>query len=360
MATLCSGEDAPPAVRYEKAEKLLRLALDLQGTAGGLTLADIQKRFEVSRRTAERMRDAVERLLPQLEEVNAGEIPKRWRLPAGTAGRLASVTADELAELRAAAVLFRRENLNRQAAVLDGLSAKVQALLPRDAATRVEPALEALMEAEGFALRPGPRPRVREEVLEALRKALLACRKVRLHYRFRDTGELSRQMVCPYGFLYGSRHHLVAYSMRARDYRLYILPNIERAELTEWPFERDPEFSLAAYAARSFGVFQEEPFEVVWRFSPEVAADAREYLFHPTQTMEEQPDGSLLVRFHAGGVLEMCWHLFKWGEAVEVLAPKRLRNAYRTMIESVRRSVTRTLGPRKSEYGQEKGKGDAQ
>jgi len=62
---------------------------------------------------------------------------------------------------------------------------------------------------------------------------------------------------------------------------------------------------LQTFAERSFGVFQEEPFDVVWRFSPTAAADARQFLFHPTQTMEDQPDGSLIVRFRAGGALEM-------------------------------------------------------
>jgi hypothetical protein len=30
-------------------------------------------------------------------------------------------------------------------------------------------------------------------------------------------------------------------------------------------------------------------------------------LFHPTQTSEDEPDGSLIVRFRAGGTLEMYW-----------------------------------------------------
>jgi hypothetical protein len=39
-------------------------------------------------------------------------------------------------------------------------------------------------------------------------------------------------------------------------------------------------FSLREYAERSFGVFQEKPLDVVWKFSPKVAPDAREFLFH--------------------------------------------------------------------------------
>ena len=101
------------------------------------------------------------------------------------------------------------------------------------------------------------------------------------------------------------------------------------------PFERDPAFNLQAFANRAFGVFQnEEEFgEVVWRFGPRAAAHARGFEFHPGQTLEDQDDGSLIVKFSAAGHLEMCWHLYLWGDQVEVLAPERLR----AMVEGHRR-----------------------
>ena len=50
-------------MRYERVGDIVRLAIRLQGSRGGLTIADIQDEFSVSRRTAERMRDAVEAAL---------------------------------------------------------------------------------------------------------------------------------------------------------------------------------------------------------------------------------------------------------------------------------------------------------
>ena len=315
-------------LRYEKLETLLRVALDLRGNAEGLSLEDMQGRYGVSRRTAERMRDAIERVFPQLEQANPGELPKRWRIRSGVISNLTGFSIEELAALNSAVKLLRRENLSEPSARLETLSAKLRTLIRPEAARRIEPDLEALTEAEGTALRPGPRPLIAAEILSNLRHAIIACRKVNLHYRARGTGRLSRQLVCPYGFLYGNRHYLVAYSMnsKARDYRLFSLSNIEKVEVTDFPFRRYKEFLLSAFAERSFGVFQESPFDVVWRFSPNVAADAKTFLFHPTQTLEDQPDGSLIVRFRAGGALEMCWHLFTWGNEVEVLAPPHLRN----------------------------------
>jgi len=47
-------------VRYERLTDIVKLAIRMQGLRGGVTLDDIQAEFGVGRRTAERMRDAVE------------------------------------------------------------------------------------------------------------------------------------------------------------------------------------------------------------------------------------------------------------------------------------------------------------
>ena len=170
-----------------------------------------------------------------------------------------------------------------------------------------------------------------------LREAIKGAWPVTLHYRARETGAHSRLLVQPYGFLYGNRHYLVGFhaSPDVEAIRLFSLANIKKVERAEGQFTRDPNFSLDAYAANSFGVFQEEPFNVVWRVSAEAADDAREHLFHPSQVFEDQPDGSLVVRFKAGGFLEMCWHLFTWGGAIQVVEPQELIDVMREQLENV-------------------------
>ena len=100
-------------------------------------------------------------------------------------------------------------------------------------------------------------------------------------------------------------------------------------------FAREPGFDIAAHAARAFGSYQDEARhgEVVWRFAPTAAPTARVFVIHPGQRLEEAADGSLVVRFEASGWLEMAWHLYQWGDAVEVLAPEGLR----ALVEGHRR-----------------------
>ena len=72
--------------------------------------------------------------------------------------------------------------------------------------------------------------------------------------------------------------------------------------------------------------------EVVLRFDARTAPDTPAFLFHPDQVIEENRDGSLTVRFRAGGIDEMCWHLFTWGESVSVEKPTRLRRRLAEMF----------------------------
>jgi len=313
-------------MRFEKADNLLQLALEMQAARGGLTLADIQEKFAVGRRTAMRMRDAVLRNFPQAEEVETDERVKRWRLPSGTLDRLINFTADELAALENAIRLLDRDNREDEAAELATLLGKLRALMRPEVARKVEPDLEALLEAEGLAMRPGPRPRIMITVVEDLRQAIKACRKVRIRYRNRRTGKSNDRLVHPYGFLHGHRNYLIAWheNPKANKVALFSLPNIESVVSLDDGFVREDGFDLAAFAARSFGLFQEDPYPVVWRFAPEAAADAADFVFHPTQTLEPQSDGSLIVRFTAGSDLEMAWHLYTWGDKVKVLEPKSL------------------------------------
>jgi predicted DNA-binding transcriptional regulator YafY len=313
-------------MRFEKLEKILSLARRMQGSSEGVSLADIEQDLGVSRRTAERMRDVICRVYPQTETVDDGGNRKRWRIPARVLTGELVLTADELAALSAAQGMFKRENLRSQARAVQSALEKAQAMMKPELRSHVAPDLEALTEAEGLAMRPGPRPRISDEVMAALRQAIKACRKVRIHYRTRGTKKLTRLPVHPYGFLYGNRHYLVAYNpyRYSRGYRTFSLSNIDKVETLDASFRRDPNFSLAKYAERSFGVFQEKPVDVVWRFKPEAADDAREYLFHPTQKLKDLPDGSLEVSFRAGGLLEMSWHLFTWGDRVKVVKPKKL------------------------------------
>jgi predicted DNA-binding transcriptional regulator YafY len=328
---------------YERTDDIVTLALAMQSSTEGVSLADIQRMSRCSRRTAERLRDAVFRAFPQAEEFADGSRTKRWRLPAGTSNRLVSFVADEFVELRLAADDLRRTGLASRASSVEGMALKLRALTRPQLLTRLEPDIEALLAAEGLTARPGPKPLIRSEVLAGIREALKAGRSLHILHRPRaaargQTVVAHWRAVQPHGVLYGMRHYLVATATGKTEPYLWSLPNIEAIRDGAPLATPLLPFDLTAFAARSFGVYQEAPMDVIWRFSPAVAEDARAYSFHPTEAKEEQPDGGLIVRFRAGGAVEMCWHAFMWGTEIEMLAPVELRDRYLSLLDAARAS----------------------
>ena len=308
-------------MRYSRQEDLLRLAVMMQGSAEGVSIADIQQTFGVSRRTAERMRDAVLRAFPQLEERPGVNGQKYWRFPPGTLGKMVEPTVDELTAGHRAASIARREGDLDTAETLEGLLSKVKAMFREDRRRRVAADLEAQLMADGVAFRPGPRERIEPEILRSLREAILVGVMISADHRARGSGKLSRNTrLGPIAMLFGDgRQYLLAWSEYQDDLRLFSLAGFERIDLEDDVFERPEGFDLQDWLADSFGVWREEPQDVEWRFLPEVADEAATYVFHPRQETERLADGSLTVRFRAGGRQEMAWYLARWGDNVEVI-----------------------------------------
>ncbi|WP_443749344.1 helix-turn-helix transcriptional regulator [Asticcacaulis solisilvae] len=317
---------------YERAQELLRLALMMQGSRLGISLDQIRDEFAVSRRTAERMRDAVRDIFPDLEEVDGPDRQKCWRLPAGSANSFISYDATELQDLNLAIEDAERQGLDERAANLKALRVKLSASLKAQQQRRIEPDLESLIVAEGFAVRPGPRPKVAQDALRLVRTALMRQCRLQAQHRSRRNQTLKTVVLEPCGLLFGPRVYLVACSGDETQPKLFALDGLSDIQLLDASCAPRPEFSLRGYAEQAFGIFQEKEQDIVWRFRPEVSADVRDYHFHPRQQLTELDDGSIEVSFTCGGLREMGWHLFTWGEDVEIVSPPALREHYRDAL----------------------------
>ena len=138
-------------MRYERLSDITRLAIRLQGLRGGMTIADIQQEFGVSRRTAERLRNAVEDAFSPLETVEGSGRQIHWRLQSPSLRQLVRVSAGELAELASAAEGLERVGLTERAEAMRTLSVKLRAMSQPRSPDELDAGLAALMDAEGLA-----------------------------------------------------------------------------------------------------------------------------------------------------------------------------------------------------------------
>jgi predicted DNA-binding transcriptional regulator YafY len=287
------------------------------------------------RRTAERMRDVVDDVFGPLDHIDDGR-KRRFRLAARGLDRFVTTpTIDELTELENAARALETAQAPDRAAHLRSLRDKIGASLRTDERRVLSLNVEEQIRVEAFACQVGPHPMSDPSVLSALREALLAGRVIRFNYGG-DDGEPPRwRKVVPYGLLFGPRYYLVASVKSLPGPVLFRLDRIHGVKVTDETGRPPDDFNLKAYAEHSFGVFQEDPEDVELRFAPSAARDARTYLFHPTQTFADEADGSLTVRFHAGGVKQIAYHLMTWGPAVTIVAPPTLQDEMCEQVEAL-------------------------
>ncbi|GAN77983.1 helix-turn-helix transcriptional regulator [Acidisphaera rubrifaciens] len=319
-------------MRLDKPVQLLELARAIEATgAEGMTIEGMAAKLRVDYRTAQRYRDALRRLFPHMEEQQR-ENRLYHSLRPGV-DRLFNVpTTDELAELAMARLGLENTGADGRAALLRSLAGKVAAMVPGRNWTTIAPDLEALVAAEGYAVQAGPRPVDNSETLATIREALKACEALSLCYKSASNPEGRRRRVSPWGLLYGRAYYLIGPEDgwdKPVPWRLDRISDVRRDGARTDP---PADWTIIDYAADSFGIFHEPPSDIALRFLPAAAPTADRFLFHPRQTKEWQADGSLVVRFTAGGLLELSRHLFTWGTTVEILAPDGLRDLLRTTL----------------------------
>lgn len=316
-------------MRHEKTALLMALARALAASSTGLTLDEMAEVLGSGRRTAERMRDRLEDLFPGLEEIRDPPT-KRWRIASKLDSFLKAPTAAELAALKTARDVLVGAN-PAAAADLEALESKLLATMGSKL-NRLEPDIEALMQAEALAIQPGARAMADRTKLSVLRDGLLMLRQVRFTYLGGSRSGAVRTVV-PYGLLFGGEVYLVARETgkpEASTPAMWRLDRIETPEILDGAGGPPEGFSLSDFARRSFGVFQEDTtVDVTLRVLPDYAEEARRWLFHSSQSFETAPDGALIVRLHGGGLRELAWSLFRWGGKLEIIEPEALRREMR-------------------------------
>ena len=141
--------------------------------------------------------------------------------------------------------------------------------------------------------------------------------------------------------MFGRANYLVAADRESGRIQTFRLDRMSAVRAEEGVATPPADFDLQAYASQSFGIYQDEIEDVVLKVSPAGADEARAWRWHPTQSVEDQPDGGVEVRFRASGMRELAWHLFTWGEQVQIVSPARLRAVLRGELEASLRALDR-------------------
>jgi len=170
-----------------------------------------------------------------------------------------------------------------------------------------------------------------------VRGAVWAARQLDLLYpRSDDQGAQWRRvephgLVCKAGVWY-----LVAYCQMRRDFRTFRVSRIEDLVVRDETTRPRPGFNLQAYWEQSRRQYEEQtmPFALVLRVAP--AARRRTWNAEGT-VLEEEADGSLVVRIDTESAQAAIAYALALGAAATVLDPPEVRDAVAAAARSIAR-----------------------
>ncbi|MEW6325258.1 MAG: WYL domain-containing protein [Nitrospirota bacterium] len=214
---------------------------------------------------------------------------------------------------------------------LDAFWKKAQAIFPDEARAALEEAQSLYVVLD----RPGMDFTRQKPIMRELDRAIRDRRRLEMTYGSPKKGE-RQYLIDPLNLLFHGRClYLAAYTHNYKEIRHFSLDRIKKISPTGETFTHQAQ-PVDKMKREAFGLIWEEPFDLVVRFDKEVAYYVKGRVHHPSQRIEEQPDGGVIVRIRAGGWDAMkCW-ILTFAQHAEVLEPKALREEIKKDLEEMR------------------------
>lgn len=317
------GSSGPPG--RAQLPRLLELIMAIQSDRfpNARALAD---RCEVSRRTIYR----------DLDTLAAAGIPVEYR-PDRQGYQLArgcSVPLPGLDEKEAMAILVLARQWGGGASLdllrhaRDGALKLVRAL-PPEVRNRILVRAEPIPDVTPRT----PMPRDRKLVYDAILDAMAERLQVRIWFREDGDGSPETTKVSLYRLVLGrGTWFVVGRSTLHRQVRVFRIPWIERASTTNDPSTIPPRFNLERFLGLAWAMERGDARHEVWlRFSARLAPEIREAHWHGSQRLAELPDRRADLHLEIDGLDEILGWVLGFGDQVEVIAPRELRERVRTL-----------------------------
>jgi predicted DNA-binding transcriptional regulator YafY len=327
--------------RNEQVVRVLRMLRDLD-RVGGATLYELADRYGTAVRTIRRDLEALEEAgIPVRREPTEDSSKHRWLLDGDATGRLANLldathylalrlAMDEGKAVRKAEHLF---------ATLEDLSERVERALGVKGRAQLKEINDCFFSWEKFAWRSAP-----VDVLWPLVKAISLQRVCSVTYRAPTSGNTVRTFkVLPLRlFVHNGALYLHAWQPKFRQVLLLNLMRLKALEVHDDTLPPPPDYHPEKLEASAFGIFiGPDPIRYRLRFDAAVAPYIEERTWHPTQVLEREADGRLLLTFECSESYEVPAWVASWRDHVEVLEPEKLRDDFAGFARWLAQTYTR-------------------
>jgi predicted DNA-binding transcriptional regulator YafY len=165
-----------------------------------------------------------------------------------------------------------------------------------------------------------------KEIIHTANDAVLNRRCLQITYYSMHRKKESRRVIAPYKlWFFDGTFYLLAHCRLRNDIRMFAADRIKEIDVLNSTFEIPPESDIESVLQASFGAFIGAAIPVVIHFSADVAEYIQEKIWHQSQSIEPQQDGSIIFRATVAGIEEIKHWVLGWGAGATVLAPEPLK-----------------------------------
>lgn len=166
-------------------------------------------------------------------------------------------------------------------------------------------------------------------ILTTLAEAWVSQRQVKISYRALAKEKPTERIIEPY-FIEpqapGHSSYVIAYCHHTNSLRTFKIERIEDIYITSEPYVIPPTFDANDYLGSSWGIVVEGEVKTIrLKFAPEIARIIEETIWHPSQLLEHQSDGPIIMTLRVTNTVDLHSWILSWGYRVEVLEPEELR-----------------------------------
>ena len=175
-------------------------------------------------------------------------------------------------------------------------------------------------------------------VISRLYQAILNTKQLRINYYSYSRDTVSERVVDPYALAFRKRAwYLIAFCYNRNEIRMFRTNRVKTLDYTGKTFSYPSDFSLSEYMGNSWQAMRGKgkETEVVVKFSAKIAPLIKEVEWHPTQRIEDLPDGSIMYTATVTETKEVGFWVLSYAHEAEVIAPEDLREGIAAAAEKM-------------------------
>lgn len=175
-----------------------------------------------------------------------------------------------------------------------------------------------------------------QKIINAVNRAISDRCCIEINYYTMSRNQETKRSVAPYKmwFLDGA-FYMIGFCQLRKEIRLFALDRIKTFRLTDESFEVSESFSVEDFMKSSFGVFHGDTEKVKVRFDADTAGYIKEKMWHATQKIHDQGDGSIIFEVDVAGTDEIKFWIMQWGASATVIEPETLRQKVRSEAKAM-------------------------